>query len=288
MKTHCVAVAMLLVAVTASAQPEERMVIAGPGGPMSLRVAVESRVITGLPYSAEVESSSVQTLADGNRIVKRTTGRVYRDAVGRVRREEDQRSGSPSVTIVDPVANMTYTIDNDAHILWRSKMPSGPTAAELEKVQKARVDAIRELLARVPATEPAAADNLKAIVESMEARKRILARVAAGLPEGARATSHDEDLPATTIDGIRVEGHRRTIEIPADAIGNEQPITVVTEEWTSPDLKVLVMTRHTDPRSGESNYRLRSITRSAPDPSLFQLPTNYSLRDMELKRDERD
>jgi len=287
MKTCFTLITMLLVAATASAQSEERIMIAGPGGPMSLRVAIEPNVTPGLPYSAEVETTAVQTLADGNRIVKRTTGRVYRDAAGRVRREEDQPSRSPSVTIVDPVANMTYTLDNDAHILWRSKMPFGPAPAELMKIEKARVDAIRTLLEKFPRTEPqAGADNLKTILESMELRKKILAQKVAGLPENARTSLVDEDLPPATIDGIRAEGHRRTMVIPADAIGNEQPIKIVTEEWTSPDLKVLLMTSHADPRSGESTYRLRSINRAAPDASLFQIPANYSIRDMEMKRNE--
>ena len=286
MKKYFVAIMMTLAAIPASAQSEERLTLLGPGGPITLRVPIEPKVITGLPYSAEVESSTVQTLADGNRIVKHTTGRVYRDAAGRVRREEDQRSGSPSVTIVDPVANMTYTVDNDAHIVWRSKMPLSPAASDVEQVIKARLDNLRGALGRIGAGEaPAQAENYKAIIESLEARRKSFERLGALVPEGASATSKDEDLPATTLDGIRATGHRRTIEIPADAIGNEQPITIVTEEWTSPDLKVLVMTRHADPRSGESTYRLRSISRSVPDSSLFQIPANYSLRDMELKRE---
>ena len=161
-------------------------------------------------------------------------------------------------------------------------------ALELEKVDRARVEGLRTLLDKLSTTNPpAAAENLKTVIDSLEVRKKILAATRAGLPPNAKTTINDEDLPATTIDGIRAEGHRRTMVIPADAIGNEQPITIVTEEWTSPELKVLLMTRHSDPRSGESTYRLRSITRSAPDPSLFQIPTNYSIRDMELRRDDR-
>ena len=101
MKTCCISITVLLVAVTASAQTEERITVNGPGGPMTVRVAVEPKVTLNLPYSAEVETNTVQTLADGNRIVKHTSGRVYRDAAGRVRREEDHDRLS-SVTIVDP------------------------------------------------------------------------------------------------------------------------------------------------------------------------------------------
>src|SRR5205085_3538810 len=37
------------------------------------------RVVKGAPYSAEAVTESVQTLADGNRIVHKTTAQVYRD-----------------------------------------------------------------------------------------------------------------------------------------------------------------------------------------------------------------
>lgn len=39
------------------------------------------------PFSAEEENESVQTLADGNRIVRKSTGKIYRNSDGRVRRE---------------------------------------------------------------------------------------------------------------------------------------------------------------------------------------------------------
>src|SRR6266540_1531860 len=61
------------------------------------RVPLETRTLKGAPYSAEVVNEHTQQLADGNRIVERSTGRVYRDKEGRVRREEDhlRRVGRP-------------------------------------------------------------------------------------------------------------------------------------------------------------------------------------------------
>src|ERR1700676_5071192 len=60
--------------------------------------------IKGKPYSADVITESVQTLPDGNRISRRTTGRVYRDGEGRVRREENRADGSVGAFIIDSVA----------------------------------------------------------------------------------------------------------------------------------------------------------------------------------------
>jgi len=52
----------------------------------------------------------------------------------------------------------------------------------------------------------------------------------------------------------------------------------VSEEWTSPDLQILVMTDRLDPRMGHSTYRLLKIVRSDPDPALFQVPADYALQ----------
>jgi hypothetical protein len=72
--------------------------------------------------------------------------------------------------------------------------------------------------------------------------------------------------------------------IPAGQVGNEQPITITSEEWRSPDLNLLVLTRHSDPRSGESSYRLINIIRAEPDTSLFMVPADYTMRDTGIRK----
>jgi hypothetical protein len=101
--------------------------------------------------------------------------------------------------------------------------------------------------------------------------------VAAG-SAGTSSTASTEDLGQQVIEGVTVKGTRTTTVIPAGAIGNEQPITVTSEEWFSPDLKVLVMTKHADPRSGETTYRLTTIARGEPIPSLFELPAGVTIK----------
>jgi len=87
----------------------------------------------------------------------------------------------------------------------------------------------------------------------------------------------EEPLPNRTIEGVTASGIRKTTTIPQGAIGNEQPIKTVTEEWTSVDLQVLVMTEVNDPRTGRTTYRLTNINRAEPDPALFKVPTGYRL-----------
>ena len=68
-------------------------------------------VVTGAPYSATTVNESIQTLADGNRIVNKHTGLVARDSDGRIRREGTmgrigplQLGGLSMIMIHDPVA----------------------------------------------------------------------------------------------------------------------------------------------------------------------------------------
>jgi hypothetical protein len=39
------------------------------------------------------------------------------------------------------------------------------------------------------------------------------------------------------------------------------------------------MTRHSDPRLGETTYKLTNISRTEPDHSLFELPAGYTLKE---------
>jgi hypothetical protein len=51
----------------------------------------------------------------------------------------------------------------------------------------------------------------------------------------------------------------------------------VDERWYSPDLQMTVMTKHSDPRSGETNFQLKNINRSSPPPTLFEVPSDYTV-----------
>jgi hypothetical protein len=93
-----------------------------------------------------------------------------------------------------------------------------------------------------------------------------------------------EDLGSQTIDGLPAVGSRSTTTIPAGAIGNDQPIKVIVEQWFSHDLQVLVMTRHSDPRQGDTTYRLLNIVRAEPDRSLFQVPSDYTFGEPGIRR----
>ncbi len=89
-----------------------------------------------------------------------------------------------------------------------------------------------------------------------------------------------ESLGTQTMEGVLTEGKRTTRTIPAGRIGNTQPIEITSEVWYSPDLQVVVMSKHHDPRMGDTTYQLTGITRGEPDHSLFEVPPGYTVKTM--------
>lgn len=96
---------------------------------------------------------------------------------------------------------------------------------------------------------------------------------------GDQSQAKTEDLGSQTMEGVLVNGVRTTRAIPAGEIGNDKPINIVTEVWTSPDLKTIVYSKRTDPRMGEQTFQLTNIVRTDPDPSLFTVPPDFKIVD---------
>lgn len=266
----------------------------------AVHLSVETRPVPGAPYSAEAVNESIQVLADGNRIVRRSVSRVYRDGAGRTRREELNADGQAvTIAINDAVSGTSVVIDPAANIAHRTAVAkfiasrgvaagspaetavalyytseSKPTSepkliseGELKAKQQAELKAVQEAGTRPHATTGHATVNLAGGVTWVAAS-----------PGEVRTSASKEDLGDQTIEGVKARGTRTTTVIPAGAIGNDLPITVTSEEWFSPDLKVLVMTKHADPRSGETTYRLTGIARGEPSPSLFEVPAGVTIK----------
>jgi hypothetical protein len=248
---------------------------------VATRVPFE-KAVTGAPYSAETLIEGLQVLADGNRIVRKTTGRVYRDGEGRTRREEDQPGGKMFISIVDPVGGYTYSLDPESKTAWRT--PTGTAAGILEKLQV--VEQQQKQTAEQLEAQKAAGGGGEVRARSGGAGGgggEVMMRTRGGEPMAAYAVT-PAPLEHKTLDGIAVEGRKTSRTIPAGKVGNEQPLTVVSEEWRSPELNVLVMTRNSDPRTGESSYRLTNIIRAEPDRSLFVVPPDYTVKDSGVRR----
>src|SRR5882757_8154582 len=81
-------------------------------------VAADTQVVKGKAYSADTSTETVQTLADGNRIVRRTVSKFYRDSDGRTRREQTFGNVDPEhptphevkVFVDDPVTGTAFVL----------------------------------------------------------------------------------------------------------------------------------------------------------------------------------
>ncbi|HMV86119.1 MAG TPA: energy transducer TonB [Blastocatellia bacterium] len=90
----------------------------------------------------------------------------------------------------------------------------------------------------------------------------------------------EESLGKQTIEGVEAEGKRKTTIIPEGAIGNERAIEIVSESWYSPELQTTVMSKRNDPTTtGETIFRMTNIRRGNPDASLFQVPSDYTVKE---------
>jgi hypothetical protein len=254
---------LLLVAMAASAQDTVHTGASSGGfsasGHFSAApptLTLRTPVVAGAPFSAEETFTIVQTLADGTHITHaRSTRKLYRDSAGRTRTEQpmpgtaraagQSAEGAPTIAeITDPVARVKYTLDTVGKVAHKQTM----------EAPKAQMPARRA---------PTTARAVPCPVLNDCAR------------EGPKVAV--ERLGSQTVESLLVRGERRTTVIPAGFEGNDRPVTVVSENWVSPELKITVLSTVNDPRSGESTRKLVNIDRSDPDPSLFIPPADYTV-----------
>jgi hypothetical protein len=276
------------------------------------------KAVKGAPFSAEALSESVQVLADGNKIIRRSTSRLYRDSEGRFRREDmPKQIGIPgavvempeTIVIFDPVLGHKFELNpkkntaRQSMFKWnfenkmkfdsefKSKMEAKRVEREAKQVERQAKQAERRLKQSSRIDGESESDVDKQIVvtrkaaiaeAAAKAKKAAQAEVAVKKVEAEARSNKDtktEPLGIQNMEGVEVEGTRTTTTIPAGEIGNERPIDVVYEKWYSKDLKVIVFSKHNDPRFGEQTYRLIHISRKEQPISLFSSPAGYTIEE---------
>ena len=199
------------------------------------------KVVKGVPYSADVTSTRVETLADGNTIQQTVTGKVARDSEGRTYSIETSTGGPlgqtgpvTRIAIFDPVAGYAYELNQTTKTATRRAV-------------------------HLPSANASARDG-------GERKER-----------GPSAVK--TDLGTSTVSGVGATGTMTTRTIPAGAIGNTNPIISTSETWYSTELETVVASKHSDPRAGQMNYSLSNIVRGEPSAALFQVPAGYTVTD---------
>ena len=225
----------------------------------------------GAPYSATITNESVQTLADGTHITSSSSGTTARDSQGRTRQDAPLPAlGNLSATdaphlvfLQDPVAGASYTLNLTDKTAWKGPVPPPGGGASGMMISTNTVFVHSADGAPLPPPPPDAP-----AASTMFIQKRLAES------DGDVTT---ENLGSQTMEGVQVTGVRTTRTIAVGKIGNDRPITIVTEVWTSPELKTIVSSKRNDPRMGEQTFKLTNIQRSEPDPSLFTVPSDFTI-----------
>ncbi|MBZ5500941.1 MAG: hypothetical protein LAN59_01705 [Acidobacteriia bacterium] len=224
----------------------------GPMGPDDAMAFVDfegdlgGKTVTGTPFSASFSTQTSRVLPDGNRIQRSATGAFARDGQGRTRREL-------TLPAIGPWAAAGKT---PPHVIFINDAPTG-TQFILQPERK--------------------------IARKVQRPGR--GRFRRGVPsDGMPGLQGRKDVTTTslgkkTINGVSAEGTLYTRTIPAGTIGNEKPIAITTERWYSPELQITVMIKRSDPRMGETVFQLTNIQRQEPEASLFQVPSDYTVKD---------
>jgi hypothetical protein len=210
--------------------------------------SIEGKTVTGAPFTANFSTQRTQTLADGNVIQRSTTGSLARDSQGRTRRDMTLppmgawaaagKIPSQISTINDPVAGTHYVLDPNQKIARQMPAPSVRGAWKFR------------------------GENGTASSEA----------------DAAKPNVTTTSLGTQTINGLSATGTLTTRTIPAGAIGNQKPIVITVERWYSADLQTAVLTKRSDPRSGDTVTQLTNIQPHEPAASLFQVTSDYTIQ----------
>jgi hypothetical protein len=257
------ALALLVLAPAARAQTASTLAV-NPNETlevMLLKVSASSRcqqacVVRGQPYSAERVSESVQVLADGNRIVKRSLEKVYRDSDGRTRVESEWQ-GKPLVQIQDPVQGVSYRLYPETKTGLRMAIAAPAPAAAVT------------ISAAGAGSAPAAAKVAEQLAPAL------VSTIASGDNQ-----STTRSLGTREMEGVTVEGTLVSRTTAAGAAGNTQPIVRTSETWNSRDLRVAVYSKTSDPRYGDTVTRLQNLARLEPPAALFSAPAEYTVQEV--------
>jgi hypothetical protein len=202
------------------------------------------KVVKGAPYSADVSNETTRKLADGNTIHQTSSGRVYRDSEGRSR-EEPSLQALGSAAASGSLPQLAFIYD--------------PVASVSYVLNLASHTATRTVWPQVAGSGATNVPNRQARPEQANMKK--------------------ESLGTQVFGGLVADVTRTTQTIPAGQIGNTQAIAVVSERWYSPDLQVVLFSKRSDPRSGDTVYQLTNINRSEPAAALFSVPADFQVSD---------
>ena len=201
--------------------------------------------VAGAPFSGSVEILSKQAMPDGSIYLRRTLNHIARSSAGMIYNERRQlvaRSfqGEPRI--------LEFHIFDPRTRLNTFLDPEKHLARQ------------RVLPARLEAPANSTPDTTV-------------------VPMNANAVK-TQDLGMETVAGLPLHGARKTRIVPAAVSGTGRDVVITDDYWYSEDLKVYLVLKHNDPRTGEQVVGIVKVDRGEPDAAVFQIPTSYRVVDM--------
>jgi hypothetical protein len=237
----CSGLAVFLLSIPATKGQSAQDGVHAPSGNTSLILqSITIPAIPNAPFTATVTTVWTRPLDDGTTVSIHNHRIVARDSSGRTFQE--RKLFFPVSDVVNDHLNQTEFADPEAHTILIC-----------------RPDERRcQLFDYLP---PAA----------------VAPPIPAGPLNGGRAFLTRVLLGNDSINGVEVVGTKETATINPDTQGNDRAISIVKEFWYSPELKINVIEKRQDPRSGNENFEVGDISLGEPDPRLFEQPSDYQM-----------
>jgi hypothetical protein len=214
-----------------------------------VREVLESIVIPPIPhspFSATLATEAVKYAADGTTMTFVNERHIARDTLGRI--YEERWFLVPKNGNVQSKMNWIQLIDPNQHTLYNCS-PARHMC---------------DLLSYDPASDLAAALPKKGS--------------SGPLPHGDGNIA-SEDLGTRTIAGIETAGTRKTVISNAGTMGNDQPLTSMSEYWHSASLGINLLSIRSSPFFGKQTFTITELTTGDPDPQMLELPTGFKVND---------
>lgn len=198
--------------------------------------------IPGAPFSGVINVERTTVEPDGSVMTFRTTREIGRDSQGRIHNE---------------MRSLLPVSSDDTPKLIRIRLYDPQTRESAVLDPQTKLFWVRTVN-RPPATVP------PALIAS---------------PSGSTLPQNDfakqEDLGVHEVNGVLAHGVRQVQTIPGE--NGAKGVVVADETWYSEDLRINLIVKHNDPRSGSVTMTVDQVSRTEPDPAFFQIPNGYKV-----------
>jgi len=209
---------------------------------------IEVSELKGKPFTATARTTLIQDLPDGAKKTRTVEDKIARDSKGRIYREQ----------------HLPWTEDANNPVYYVNIYdPVGR--------QRIHIDPQNHKVIVTPIVRPSNYDPTDYLM--LKARR-------------PGESIKNQKLGTKEFDGINAWG-RRTLHIyPAGMFGNPVSFASLDECWYEERMGVDVLRRRSDPRSGEQVTELINLTRTEPDPAIFQPPLGYTRETLPARHPE--